>query len=474
MSNYVISPNMSLPIPVVGQETGPDYATDVNNSLTLLDGHDHTPGRGVAITTSAININANLNFNATTAVGLAGLTLIPQTTAPGKNTLFESGVDLYYVDGNGTSIPITSLGGVAGTPGSIANLALPASASYVSGTSTFVWQSDVNIAANLDAGSLLLRNLSPNSTFALTLSPPAGLSSNYQIVLPTLPSSQKIVTLDNNGNMAAVYTVDGTTIAITSNAIGIAAGGVGTTQLANSSVTAAKLNINETLQRVEFTASSTWVCPAGITNVMLYGAGGGGGGGSSGAFSSRFAAGGGAGGAGANPSTMALDTVPGDTYTITIGGGGTGGTPSAGTGQPGAPGGTTMIQDGSGAYVQFFGGGGGNPGIFEVPAGAVVAGPSALTGPGIAVSGGSTTGGAAGAAGQGSQIAPTGAGGSGTDGGGGGGGGIGAGGAGGTTNTNGSSGSTSAGGGGGGGGSDNNSGGNGGSGFLAIIYGAVT
>jgi len=98
-----------------------------------------------------------------------------------------------------------------------------------------VWESGAGIAANMDFGSALLRNLSPNSTYALTLSPPA-LSANYTITLPYLPVSQKIMTLDAAGNMTAPYTVDNSTITIASNVIGVPAGGITTTQLATNAV----------------------------------------------------------------------------------------------------------------------------------------------------------------------------------------------------------------------------------------------
>ena len=57
---YIVSPNMNLIIPTVGLEAGPAYATDVNNSLTLIDSHNHSAGSGVPITPSGLNINSSL------------------------------------------------------------------------------------------------------------------------------------------------------------------------------------------------------------------------------------------------------------------------------------------------------------------------------------------------------------------------------------------------------------------------------
>lgn len=206
MSSNTTSPNMSLVIPTVGQEFGPQYAFDINNSLTLIDVHNHSPGQGVQINPDGININAPLPFNNNFAYSLAGLTLVPQGSAPANNTLYESGVDLYYVDGLGNNIRLTINGGIAGTTGSISGLVSPASASYISGSSTFVFQSNAGIAANLDAGSIVFRDLSPNSTFGVTVQPPAALGVNYSLTLPTLPSSKSFMNLDNSGAISTFPT----------------------------------------------------------------------------------------------------------------------------------------------------------------------------------------------------------------------------------------------------------------------------
>ncbi len=216
-------------------------------------------------------------------------------------TLYQSGVDLFYTDGDGNPIRITQSGGVIGTPGSISGLVSPASATYVPISQTFIWQSDVNTAANMDMGSIILRNLTVSS-FGLTVMPPT-LGSNYSITLPTLPVSQKIMTLDAAGNMSAPYVVDNSTIEIQANVIQVKDLGIITVKLADNavtnlkladnavdtrnivdgSVTRAKLNLGSftapTIQK--FTSGSgTYTTPAGVTyiKVKMVGAGGGGGG----------------------------------------------------------------------------------------------------------------------------------------------------------------------------------------------------
>lgn len=232
---------MNLTVPGVGSEAGPDYAIAYNNNLSTIDNHNHTTGYGTAIPVDGINVNANFPFNNHFLTGVAGLTLQTQLSTPANQNVYVSGVDLYYTDGVGNNVRITQSGAVAGSPGSIANLVSPASATYVAVSSKFVWQSNTNIAASMDFGTAILRNLSPNSTFGITLQAPAALGSNYSITLPALPASQKIMTLDNSGNLSAPYVVDNSTIEISSNTIQVKAAGITSTQLASSAVVEAKI-----------------------------------------------------------------------------------------------------------------------------------------------------------------------------------------------------------------------------------------
>lgn len=244
MANYTNTTNMLLPVPTIGTDPGPDYATNLNNCMIILDAHDHSSGKGVQVTPAGLNINADLPMGSNNLTAARSLRMTAQLTNLSLSTdlgcLYVSGVDLYYNDVSGNQIRITQSGGVVGTPGSITNLASPASATWVSGSSTFVFQSAASTSANIDGASILLRNLTANSK-ALTLAPPNSMAADYSIVLPALPASQKIVTLDASGNLSAAYSVDGTTIAISSNIIGVVSGGIAATQLASNAVTTAKI-----------------------------------------------------------------------------------------------------------------------------------------------------------------------------------------------------------------------------------------
>jgi hypothetical protein len=228
------TPNMNLPEPVVSTTGGPDWATQLNNCLDIIDSHDHSSGYGVPVTPAGMNISTDLSMNINNLTLVRSVRFSPQVAPLGLVTdlgcLYESGVDLYYNDGSGNQVRITQSGGVAGSPGSIASLSSPASATYVSASAKFVWQSAANVAASLDARNLILRS-SAASSFGLTLTPPT-IAADFTLTLPTVPVGTRFMTLDNTGVMGASYNVDNSTLEVSSNLIQVKDGGVTKPKLA--------------------------------------------------------------------------------------------------------------------------------------------------------------------------------------------------------------------------------------------------
>lgn len=119
-------------------------------------------------------------------------------------------------------------------------------------------------------------------------------------------------------------------------------------------------SINYALDRsgltvVEFLTSGTWLCPNGVTRVLLDGSGGGAGG--NGNFNASQL---GTPGGGAGRSMRVVSVVPGTNYTVTIGAGGVGG-PSSN--MDGGPGGDTSL----GTVAIFSGASVGVPGALDNP-----------------------------------------------------------------------------------------------------------
>lgn len=282
MPTTTISPNMNLPVPVVGVDPGPDWATQINNCMALIDSHTHATGSGVQINPSGIDINADLSFAGNNLTLVRSTRFQNQTSTlsgvADLNCAYSSGTggDLYYNDGSGNKIRITQSGSIVGTTGSIGGLVSPASATYVPANQTFVWQSAANTAANLDCGSVILRNITVSS-YGLTLAPPSSLALNYTITLPTIPAvSNNFLTMDTSGNIASNIKLDNSTLVNSSNTIAVAASalvdnstteassnqiivkdaGITSAKLAANSVTTSAIaNANVTLPKLDSTLS---------------------------------------------------------------------------------------------------------------------------------------------------------------------------------------------------------------------------
>lgn len=236
-----ISPNMSLVVPAVGVTTGPQWAADIDMSLGIIDRHDHSPGNGVQITPDGMNISGDLTFQGH-SLTFGKSVQFSSNVSPlsSVGSIYEAGVDLYYTDGNGNQIRLTQSGSVVGAPGTISGVVPPASASYVSGSSTFIFQSAVNTSANIDGACLIQRDIVAGSN-AVTVCPPAGLGANYTVTWPgTLPVSQRIFLIDSSGNLqttmtsAAADPVGQNMTSTGADPIGVAMTSVGANAVANS------------------------------------------------------------------------------------------------------------------------------------------------------------------------------------------------------------------------------------------------
>lgn len=231
---------MDLVLPVPTSEQGPEYAVEINQAMTQVDQHDHSPGQGTYVTPTGLNINQDLEFNNNNITEVRSTRYEVQPSLLSDPTdlgcIYVNGVDLYYNDENGNQIRITQSGSIAGSPGSISGLVPPASVSY--SPVTFTFQSTTATAANIDAGSFTFREVLANAN-GITVTSPAALANNYTLTWPAaLPSTAvgfKFLTVDGTGNIDDVYAPDGFNLTSSSGTvIKIAPKGVTQDLLANS------------------------------------------------------------------------------------------------------------------------------------------------------------------------------------------------------------------------------------------------
>jgi hypothetical protein len=206
MSDTTISPLMGMPVPNVGVDPSPDWATNIVASLSIIDGHTHSSGSGNLVTPTGLNINVDLPMGGNNLISIRSCRYQSQSAALSATTdlncTYVSGVDLYYNDGNGNQIRLTSGGSIVGSAGSISGLPSgTASASYSAGT--FTWQSATNTPANMAVGPLIIgRNAAASKT--VTLQPDAAQAANYNMTFPAaLPGAgSNYMTLSSAGAIA--------------------------------------------------------------------------------------------------------------------------------------------------------------------------------------------------------------------------------------------------------------------------------
>ena len=219
-----ITPNMNMTLPTPTVTPGPQYAIENNQAFTVVDGHNHTSGQGVPIPSAALNINGDLPFQNFNATALRSTRYISQGSPLGTptdlNCIYVVGGEMYYNDGVGNQIQLTaggalnaaSIGGIGGD-----YTTSTASVFYTSLSNTFTFWQNNNINATIDVGDIIIR---PElvSAFGIRLRANPLLAADYTLVLPlALPAAQSFMTLDAAGNIAAPWTVDGTTIKIIAN-----------------------------------------------------------------------------------------------------------------------------------------------------------------------------------------------------------------------------------------------------------------
>jgi len=208
------TPNMSLPVPVVGETLGPEWAEQLNDALETIDEHDHTDGKGVAIPTAGLNINADLPINGFAITEANAISLQAVVGTPDNLSVYSSGGELFYRDINGTAVPITNNGAVDAGVGNISGLGAytdvglnprTSSAAFRTLALDFSFFYDTGLPSAINVGDIRLfpyDGVFTANANAITLKSPAALASNYTLTLPTaLPVATSFVQVSSTGQL---------------------------------------------------------------------------------------------------------------------------------------------------------------------------------------------------------------------------------------------------------------------------------
>jgi hypothetical protein len=222
----------------VSSTPGPEYATQQNTAFTTIDSHDHTSGKGLQVPSSGLNINADLPFNLQNATAVRSVRFNNYGTAIGAGTdtgcAYVAGGNLYFNDISGTQIQLTaggalnaaSIGGIGGDYSTST-----ASVYYSDIAKTFYFTQNINQAATVSVGPVVIQDTAVSAN-GITVQSPVALAASYSLTLPSVvPASTLPISMSSTGVMS---TGQITTAQITDNA-------VTTVKIPNAAVTPEKL-----------------------------------------------------------------------------------------------------------------------------------------------------------------------------------------------------------------------------------------
>ena len=193
---------MGLTLPTPETTIGPTWANQLNTALTSIDRHDHTSGNGDRIPIAGLNINDNLNLGAYNIENVTDLTLVNQgSNSATNNTVFVKNGELYFLDGSGQDVQLTTGGTVnyGGASGNITGMTGSARVEYDVGTKTydFIQDNGVNFA-NLECNDIDINGVLTVGgaiTFGSTLTVTSNITSTVGDI--TASAGNIIATLGN-------------------------------------------------------------------------------------------------------------------------------------------------------------------------------------------------------------------------------------------------------------------------------------
>lgn len=207
-----VTTNMNLELPEVGTTPVAEAASQLVTALESIDTHNHSSGSGVQITPAGMNINDSVDFNNNAITDVASVTLYDNVSAPAgggsnRNKVSAANGELYFTDGSGVPIQITSGGGLditvsGGWTGDYSSSAAEAKYTAVSTTFKLLQDGINNQAGILDIGDIKLRTTTAGVSSYITLKSPT-LGGSYTITFPTAaPASTSVVTMNSAGTLA--------------------------------------------------------------------------------------------------------------------------------------------------------------------------------------------------------------------------------------------------------------------------------
>lgn len=189
---------MELVLATVSETLGPQWASLINAAFELVDAHDHSDGKGVKVTPSGLNINDTLDVQNQRIenISAANMQTLAAAVTAVTGSLQRVGGNLYWVNGSGVAVQLTSGSSVVSSGSGEFSVDEPASFPYsvTTGDASKVLVIDTSSAANTltlpaatNAMTVVIKDKSLNAANNnITITPDGtdtidGANSNYVI-----------------------------------------------------------------------------------------------------------------------------------------------------------------------------------------------------------------------------------------------------------------------------------------------------
>lgn len=200
-------PNMTIVTPTLGGDSG-TWDDKINAALELIDEHDHTPGKGVAVPVAGLDIDDNLPMG---GFGLDDLGKISfatiATPSTGSLNIFVDANDneLYWRSAggvnvqltNGASINMTLVGGIVGDYSTVG-----AEVAYDDSDDRYTFKQQTGKWARIAAGPIRLYEYDTTDSVYLEMAIDGTLAASYTVIWPAAaPASAAQMRINPSGAM---------------------------------------------------------------------------------------------------------------------------------------------------------------------------------------------------------------------------------------------------------------------------------
>lgn len=221
---------MLLVLPTEGSDDDvwDQLLNDVLGGANGVDAHDHSHGRGKQVPVAGLDVDGDLPLNAHRLTGATGLAFQALGGAlavgarevfvgPDNNLYYRNAVGVNVRITNGSTLDVTSVGGIAGD-----YAAVGAEVAYVDASDTYTLRQQVSAlvrqyaraaCAGVDLYEYRAAGVTPAPANRVRLSSPAALAASYELVMPAaLPAapSQKLLQFSNTVGTVGQFLLDNT------------------------------------------------------------------------------------------------------------------------------------------------------------------------------------------------------------------------------------------------------------------------